>query len=155
TVLSGRQILSEGSRRVFHMAPETSSGPPQRWSVAQIHALAPDPASQKAGTNLAARGPWSETGASPAANLLWGDCKGSGSKPYQVTIELSAPAFACSCPSRKFPCKHADGVLVLWTAVTGGDKPTRPARFEEGLGGRKARAQNPEARKAAVAEKAA
>lgn len=137
------------------MAPETSSGPPQRWSVAQIHALAPDPASQKAGTKLATPGPWSETGASPGANLLWGDCKGSGSKPYQVTVELSAPAFACSCPSRKFPCKHALGLLLLWSAGTVADTPTLPARVEEWLGGREDRARKAEARKAAVAEKAA
>jgi len=137
------------------MAPETSSGPPQRWSVAQIHALAPDPASQKAGTKLAAPGPWSDTGASPAAHLLWGDCKGSGSKPYQVTVELSAPAFACSCPSRKFPCKHALGLLLLWSAGTVSDADALPQRVEEWLGGRKERTQKAETRKAAQAEKAA
>jgi len=137
------------------MDPETSSGPPQRWSVAQIHALAPDPASQKAGTKLATPGPWSEMGASPVANLLWGDCKGSGSKPYQVTIELSAPAFACSCPSRKFPCKHALGLLLLWSAGAVADAAVLPGRVEEWLSGRKDRAQKAEARKAAVAEKAA
>lgn len=137
------------------MAPETSSGSPQRWSVAQIHALAPDPASQKAGTKLAVPGPWSDSGASPAANLLWGDCKGSGAKPYQVTIELSAPAFACSCPSRKFPCKHALGLLLLWSAGTVPDTGTPPQRVEEWLGGREERAQKTVARKAAQAEKAA
>lgn len=137
------------------MAPETSSGSPQRWSVAQIHALAPDPASQKAGTKLAAPGPWSGTGTSPAENLLWGDCKGSGSKPYQVTVELSAPAFACSCPSRKFPCKHALGLLLLWSAGTVGDTDTLPQRVEEWLSGRRERAEKTEARKAAAAEKAA
>ena len=137
------------------MAPETSSGSPQRWSVAQIHALAPDPASQKAGTKLAAPGPWSESGASPAANLLWGDCKGSGAKPYQVTVELSAPAFACSCPSRKFPCKHALGLLLLWSAGTVSDTDTLPQRVEEWLSGRKEREQKAETRKVVQAEKAA
>jgi hypothetical protein len=137
------------------MAPETSSGPPQRWSVTQIHALAPDPASQKAGIKLAAPGPWSETGASPAANLLWGDCKGSGAKPYQVTVELSGPAFACSCPSRKFPCKHALGLLLLWSAGTVSDTEALPQRVEEWLSGRRERAQKAETRKAAQAEKAA
>ena len=137
------------------MAPETSSGTPQRWSVAQIHALAPDPASQKAGTKLAAPGPWSNAGASPDANLLWGDCKGSGSKPYQVTVELSVPAFACSCPSRKFPCKHALGLLLLWSAGTVSDTETLPPRVEEWLSGRQERAQKAEARKTAQAERAA
>lgn len=137
------------------MAPETSSGTPQRWSVAQIHALAPDPASQKAGTKLAAPGPWSDTGASPAANLLWGDCKGSGSKPYQTTVELSAPAFACSCPSRKFPCKHALGLLLLWSAGTVADTDTLPQRVEEWLSSRQEREQKAQARKTAQAAKAA
>ena len=137
------------------MAPEPSSGSPQRWSVAQIHALAPDPASQKAGIKLAAPGPWSDTGASPAANLLWGDCKGSGAKPYQVTVELSAPAFVCSCPSRKFPCKHALGLLLLWSAGTVSDTDALPQRVEEWLSGRKERAQKAETRKVAKAEKAA
>jgi hypothetical protein len=137
------------------MAPETSSGTPQRWSVAQIHALAPDPASQKAGTKLAAPGPWSEIGASPGASLLWGDCKGSGAKPYQVTVELSAPAFACSCPSRKFPCKHALGLLLLWSAGTVPDTQALPQRVEEWLSGRRERTEKAEARKAAQAEKAA
>jgi hypothetical protein len=137
------------------MAPETSSGTPQRWSVAQIHALAPDPASQKAGTKLAAPGPWSSTGSNPAANLLWGDCKGSGAKPYQVTIEMSAPAYACSCPSRKFPCKHALGLLLLWSAGTVAETETLPERVEQWLSGRQERAQKAEARKVAQAEKAA
>lgn len=137
------------------MAQETSSSPPQRWSVAQIQALAPDPASQKAGTKLAAPGPWSETGVSPDSHLLWGDCKGSGSKPYQVTVELSAPAFACSCPSRKFPCKHALGLLLLWSAGSVAEAPALPPRVEEWLSGRVERARKTQARKTAQAEKAA
>jgi hypothetical protein len=52
-------------------------------------------------------------------------CQGSGSKPYQTTVELAGPAFRCSCPSRKFPCKHALGLLLLWSAdeVRPGDEP--------------------------------
>lgn len=137
------------------MAPENSSGSPQRWSGEQIHALAPDPASQKAGSKLAAPGPWSESGANPAADLLWGECKGSGSKPYQVTVELSAPAFACSCPSRKFPCKHALGLLLLWSAGTVPDTETLPQRVQEWLSGRTERARQTQARKTAQAQKAA
>src|SRR5579875_1395136 len=92
---------------------------PQRWSVAQIHALAPDAASQKAGSKLAAPAPWSGVGARAESHLVWGDCKGSGAKPYQVTVLLPAapgspPSYACTCPSHKFPCKHALGLLLLW-----------------------------------------
>jgi hypothetical protein len=38
------------------------------------------------------------------------------SKPYQTCVDLDGPAYRCSCPSRKFPCKHALGLLLLWAA---------------------------------------
>nr|EIF91997.1 hypothetical protein [Streptomyces tsukubensis NRRL18488] len=75
-------------------------------------ALAPDAASQKAGGRLATAGPWSGTGSGDGA--VWGLCKGSGSKPYQTVVDTTGPAYKCSCPSRKFPCKHALGLLLLW-----------------------------------------
>nr|WP_279163542.1 SWIM zinc finger family protein [Rhodococcus erythropolis] len=30
-------------------------------------------------------------------------------------VDLRGPAYKCSCPSRKFPCKHALGLLVEWS----------------------------------------
>jgi hypothetical protein len=41
-------------------------------------------------------------------------CAGSGSKPYQTVVDLAGPGYKCTCPSRKFPCKHALGLLLLW-----------------------------------------
>lgn len=84
-----------------------------RWTADQVLALAPDAASRKAGHKLATPTPWSGTGATDL--LLWGACKGSGKTPYQTVVDLAAPAFTCTCPSRKFPCKHALGLLLLWT----------------------------------------
>jgi hypothetical protein len=84
-----------------------------RWTADQVLALAPDAASRSAGARLAAPAPWSGTGTAGAT--VWGLCAGSGSRPYQTVVDLSGPAFACSCPSRKFPCKHALGLLLLWT----------------------------------------
>lgn len=136
------------------MAAEPNADTAQRWSVPHIHSLAPDPASQKAGMKLGVPAPWSGYGASPESGLLWGDCKGSGAKPYQVTIELSAPAYSCTCPSRKFPCKHALGLLLLWSAGTVLDTRALPPRVEEWLTGRRARAEKSESRKAAQAQKA-
>jgi hypothetical protein len=46
--------------------------------------------------------------------VMWGECQGSGSKPYQTQIDLTNIAFKCSCPSRKFPCKHGLGLLLLY-----------------------------------------
>ncbi|HZF90917.1 SWIM zinc finger family protein [Streptomyces sp.] len=97
-----------------------------RWTADQVLALAPDAASRQAGGKLAAAGPWSGTGTDEEA--VWGLCRGSGSKPYQTVVDVadaSGPAYKCSCPSRKFPCKHALGLLLLWS---GGEVPAAPER---------------------------
>lgn len=87
---------------------------PPPWSTEQVLALAPDASSAKAGRSLAGPHRWRDTGVSDDPALLWGECLGSGSKPYQTVVDLSGPAYKCSCPSRKFPCKHTLGLLLLW-----------------------------------------
>src|SRR5258708_19410843 len=77
----------------------------------QVAGLAPDGGSLTAGRGLASERRWSGLGQS--GHALWGLCQGSGSKPYQTQADLGGPAFRCSCPSRKFPCKHALGLLLL------------------------------------------
>ncbi|GAA1149201.1 SWIM zinc finger family protein [Kribbella jejuensis] len=93
------------------------------WDVEQVLGLASDPASAKAGQGLARPEKWSSTGATDRA--LWGLCQGSGKQPYQTAVELAGPAYKCSCPSRKFPCKHALGLMVLWArdGVPAGEEP--------------------------------
>ena len=55
---------------------------------------------------------WSNLGENSRA--LWGECKGSSSKPYLTCIDLlGGPSFRCSCPSRKFPCKHGLALFLL------------------------------------------
>jgi hypothetical protein len=139
--------------------PGAENAAPARWSAAQIHALAPDAASQRAGVKLAAPVPWSECGAQAESGLVWGSCKGSGAKPYQVTVQLPAdqgqPVYACTCPSRKFPCKHALGLLLLWAGGAVPEAESLPPRVEEWLTGREERAERSEARKAAQAERTA
>ena len=75
-------------------------------------AAAPDGASQVAGRRLARPGPWSAIGLS--GGVLWGECQGSGRTPYRVTVDTGSRRYQCSCPSRKFPCKHALALLFLW-----------------------------------------
>jgi hypothetical protein len=87
-----------------------------RWSTDQVSALAADAASVAAARRLAVPAPWSDTGASADPAAVWGQCRGSGAVPYQTVVDLSGPAFRCSCPSRKFPCKHALGLLFLWSS---------------------------------------
>ncbi|MBX9423379.1 SWIM zinc finger family protein [Streptomyces lateritius] len=85
-----------------------------RMTVEQVLALAPDDASRRAGSRLGTAGPWSGTGCDGGA--VWGVCKGSGSSPYRTVVDTTGPAYSCSCPSRKFPCKHALGLLLLQAA---------------------------------------
>jgi hypothetical protein len=99
-----------------------------RWSAGQVLALAPDDGSQRAAMDLARPGPWHGTGA--AGDLVWGSCAGSGGNPYQAIVDLSGPAYRCSCPSRKFPCKHALALLLLWAAGVVPDEPV-PADYAQ------------------------
>lgn len=80
----------------------------------QIIQLAPDAASVKAGKGLATRAKWVLLEHSDRA--IWGHCQGSGKTPYQTVIDTKNVAFKCSCPSRKFPCKHGLGLLFLYAA---------------------------------------
>lgn len=79
--------------------------------------LAPDDSSLAAARKLAKPGPWSDTGSNES--LVWGKCQGSGKTPYQTSVDLNGPAFRCSCPSRKFPCKHGLALLMLWVDGAG------------------------------------
>jgi len=104
------------------------------YSVEQIIALAPDAASAKAGRSLATASKWQNVGQDERA--VWGECQGSGAKPYQTVIDLSEPAFKCSCPSRKFPCKHALGLFLLIANQPAAGNTTVPAWAAEWLGKR-------------------
>jgi SWIM zinc finger len=89
----------------------------------QVLAMAPDVAAAKAGLGQAGPGRWSGCGRDD--NAVWGECLGSGKRPYQTQVALADGAPKCSCPSRKFPCKHALGLLLRYAdgAVPAGDPP--------------------------------
>ncbi|WP_078958153.1 SWIM zinc finger family protein [Streptomyces sp. WM6373] len=110
-----------------------------RWTAEQVLALAPDDASRKAGGKLGGAGPWSQIGGS-ASGSVWGLCKGSGSNPYRTVVDLTGPAYKCSCPSRKFPCKHALGLLLLWSAEGVGEHGEAPDWAAQWLADRAAKA---------------
>ena len=96
------------------------------FSPEQIIGLAPDAPSAKAGRSLATAHKWSELGCDERA--AWGECQGSGKDPYRTQIDLTEPAFRCTCPSRKVPCKHALGLFLLFAAE--GQTFARPGRPE-------------------------
>ncbi|WP_025292008.1 SWIM zinc finger family protein [Sphingomonas sanxanigenens] len=76
-----------------------------------VEQLAPDQSALKAAAGLAKPGKWSAIGASDDGALIWGECAGSGANPYRVMADLRDHGNKCTCPSRKFPCKH---VLALF-----------------------------------------
>jgi hypothetical protein len=75
----------------------------------QVMTLAPDASAATAGRKLATLSAWQHLGRSDAA--LWGECRGS--TLYRVRVDLADLTVACSCPSRKFPCKHGLGLLLI------------------------------------------
>lgn len=106
------------------------------WQREQVLALAPDTGSLKAAQGLTTKSKWPTLGANQAA--VWGECQGSGAQPYQTVIDLSEPAFKCSCPSRKFPCKHGLALFLLLIEQPGlfAGKEAAPAWVQSWLEGR-------------------
>ena len=87
----------------------------ERWDRERVLALAPDAPSQRTAQSLASGRAWTATGATAEADAVWGECRGSAAAPYRAAVDLTGPAFRCSCPSRKFPCKHVLALLLLWS----------------------------------------
>ncbi|MGW1927320.1 SWIM zinc finger family protein, partial [Streptomyces massasporeus] len=110
-----------------------------RWTAEQVLALAPDEASRRAGSKLGTAGPWSGRGSGGGA--VWGLCKGSGRVPYRTVVDTTGPAYLCECPSRKFPCKHALGLLLLQASDgTESEETAAPDWAGRWLAARRARA---------------
>lgn len=93
-------------------------------TVKDVEALAPDQASLKAASKLVISGKWPVLGSEAAGSLIWGECQGSGSNPYRVCADQANHGYKCTCPSRKFPCKHS---LALMWILAEGKKPFLPA----------------------------
>lgn len=95
--------------------------PPLPWTIEQILRFAPDDISRSNTNGLANPRKWQRLFKddlnTPA--VLWGECRGSSSDPYRSQVDLSGPGFNCTCPSRKRPCKHALGLLLLFASQPG------------------------------------
>jgi len=115
----------------------------------QITAIAPDASSLKAGREIGTGRKWEVTGGNE--EVLWGLAMGSGKNPYQTVVALPDLASKCSCPSRKFPCKHALGLMFLSVSEPVADGPP-PAWASEWLESRAARVEKAQS---AVQEKSA
>ena len=82
-----------------------------------IQRVAPDTESVQAARGLLKKNSFLDLGISADQTWLLGRCKGSGKQPYEVSVDLadsSNPTCRCNCPSRKFPCKHGLGLMLLY-----------------------------------------
>ncbi|HEY0718222.1 MAG TPA: SWIM zinc finger family protein, partial [Streptosporangiaceae bacterium] len=130
--------------RLLSLAADNVTDVAARWSSDQVLGLAPDSTSRRAAERLAAQAVWSGTGA--AGELVWGACAGSGARPYQIAVDLagpSGPGYRCSCPSRKFPCKHALGLLLNWVRDAVPEQAQAAGFAREWQAGRTARTASP------------
>lgn len=85
-------------------------------SLDKIEALAPDQGSLDAARKLLKPASW-PTLAEDGAGLIWGECQGSGATPYRISVTELDAGYKCSCPSRKFPCKHS--LALMWMRAEG------------------------------------
>ena len=87
------------------------------FSRQQIEELAPDQASLTAASKLAKPAKWLSL--HHEGDLWWGECQGSGSNPYRAVVDSGEVGYKCTCPSRKFPCKHALALMWLVADTSG------------------------------------
>lgn len=107
-------------------------------TLEQVIRLAPDDKSVASARQLLSPRFWSHLGMNEEA--VWGNCRGSA--VYAVRIDLSNLGQSCNCPSRKRPCRHSLGLLMLF-AASPDFVPTAspPPEVREWLDKRKARAE--------------
>ena len=118
--------VSHPSATVDRVSAPTAT---RTWQVEQVAAVAPSAATFATARPLAVPGRWSGAGADQQA--LWGRCSGSGAEPYDVRVDHVGVHFACSCPSRLSPCKHAVALLLLWVngAVAAAEPPAHVSQW--------------------------
>ena len=93
------------------------------FNLAAVEALAPDQASLAAASKIAKPAKWLTL--QHQGDLWWGECQGSGSNPYRTVVDTKVVGYKCTCPSRKFPCKHS--LALMWiVALSPGDFLERP-----------------------------
>lgn len=89
-------------------------------TLQQIEAAAPDQASLKAASKLMKPGKWPLRAVHDASGLIWGECQGSGANPYRVMADRNDLGAKCTCPSRKFPCKHSLALMWMYAEAAEG-----------------------------------
>lgn len=81
-------------------------------SLEQAESLAPDSGTLNRARKIAKSSKYQNVGQSERA--IWGTALGS--KAYESYVDLNGPAYKCSCPVKKLPCKHLMGLMLLVAA---------------------------------------
>jgi hypothetical protein len=84
-------------------------------NLSVVQALAPDQGVLDSAGKLLPPKHWVRSGHDGAHAVVWGECQGSGANPYLVVADVDDHGYKCTCPSRKFPCKHVIG--LMWRYV--------------------------------------
>jgi hypothetical protein len=103
------------------------------WTYHKIAELAPDRLTLDKARALAHRRRWVEVATD--GGLLWGLCKSSGERQYQVVASLAGDALRCECSARQHPCRHALALLLLFlkSSTVFEQAPITPAWAQERL----------------------
>ena len=91
-------------------------------TLQRVEGLAPDQESLAAARKLLKPSSWPTL--AEGEGLIWGECQGSGATPYRVAVSEADVGYKCTCPSRKFPCKHV--LAIMWMRA-GQSAPFAPA----------------------------
>lgn len=81
-------------------------------TIESIESLAPDQSSLAAAVKLKPS-VWPTLQRNASQGFAWGECQGSGATPYRVCVHVADMSYKCTCPSRKFPCKHSLALMLL------------------------------------------
>ncbi len=82
------------------------------WDRVRVLRLARDTAARQAALRLSGSA-W--LGSGRAGSQVWGRFQGSAAATYEVILDVTTSTWACSCPSRTAPCKHALALLLRWS----------------------------------------
>ncbi len=117
-----------------------------RWPIEEVEALAGDARGLSAARLAAVPAKWSAAGCD--SEVAWGLFIGAAGEPYQTAVEFAEVTARCTCPSRKYPCKHSIGLLLLWAAGHVPEGPGRPGFVAEWMARRAAKTGAAAAREA-------
>lgn len=82
------------------------------WTTEQLLGLAPDQFTLRASRGAADRQRWQSLHQDSAT--IWGIFPNGRNKTGEAAVFLPSLSLTCSCTSRKFPCRHTLGLLLLW-----------------------------------------